>query len=737
MKRMSVVIVCLYALGCGGAGRDSQTLPTCTTNGDCANGYVCILEQCLQAVPQCAVDADCGDGERCSSDGVCFVEGTAGCTADTDCTNGQVCINSLCSTIAPHPDCGTDADCGTGQTCNLADGKCYALATPDPDCTNNDDCASGQVCIDSLCSLIAPTPDCVTDTDCGTGKKCLAGTCVVTPPTGGGAVGAMCTADTACTDGTCISQLPGGYCTQSGCDSVGCPAESTCFPFQSGQSFCLRDCAGSTDCLNNAHICDVDNVCWPGEEQPDPPPPTTGTGSVGSACQSDTDCKDPGAQCYPYTLNGQVTGFVNGYCLVNGCTSDASCPAGSTCEPIYQGGSGACVASCSATTDCRNTEGYMCGTLQGGAGPLCWPGCGQDSTCPNGYGCEGGICMPACTDTSCGPNKVCGPDGLCVDPPCSPGSCGGGMICNTTSGLCVPDLAGGPGAGPGPTCNNLPQKDCTGGASYCGQLLPFEPAEGTGYVNYPLNGETWTNQYRSYARRDLQMLIQWATAFVDCKSQGWGGGNGYPLGLGDMSESNGAIPGTSDGSPGHPAGTHVNGFDMDIAYYQNSGPNNYLKAICEHTSGGVDQYHCTTPPHLMDVWRNSLFLGALMSSNRTRVIGVDGQVGALAMQAMEVLCADGWLDAYACQAKDYLLAYEVTNTGKGWYNFHHHHLHISLKAWGAKPGMPVDTEQCLVAGCPDMQSSWNAADHKQIPGHSCVEPTLFDDLKPVEGPYSE
>jgi len=311
------------------------------------------------------------------------------------------------------------------------------------------------------------------------------------------------------------------------------------------------------------------------------------------------------------------------------------------------------------------------------------------------------------------------------------------MICNTSSGTCVPDLNGGPGPGPGPTCSNLPSKDCTGGATYCSELLPFSPVEGTGYVDYPLNGETWTNQYRSYARRDLQMLIKWATAFVDCKAKGWGGGNGYPLGLGDMSESNGAIPGTSNGSPGHPAGTHVNGFDMDIAYYQNSGSNNYLKPVCEHTINGQDQYHCTKPPHLMDLWRNALFLGALMSSNRTRVIGVDGQIGALAMQAMEVLCADGWLDAFACTAKDYLLAYEVTNTGKGWYNFHHHHLHISLKQWGAKPGMSMDTAQCLIAGCPDMQSEVSGDGKIDHTGHSCGKPTLFDELKPLEGPYSK
>ena len=48
----------------------------------------------------------------------------------------------------------------------------------------------------------------------------------------------------------------------------------------------------------------------------------------------------------------------------------------------------------------------------------------------------------------------------------------------------------------------------------------------------------------------------------------WTFSNGAELGLGDMSEANGAIPGASQGSPGHPEGTHVNGHDMDIGYYQ-------------------------------------------------------------------------------------------------------------------------------------------------------------------------
>jgi len=260
-------------------------------------------------------------------------------------------------------------------------------------------------------------------------------------------------------------------------------------------------------------------------------------------------------------------------------------------------------------------------------------------------------------------------------------------------------------------------------------LLPFEPANGTGYTNYPLNGESWDNQWRSYARRDLMMLIKWATAYVDCKAKSWGGGNGHPLGLGDMSEANGAIPGTATGQPGHPANTHENGNDMDIAYYQNKGSNNYLKPVCTHTINGADQYHCVGQPTLLDLWRTTLFIGALLSHEHTRVIGVDGKIGSLVEQAMPTLCANGWLPKVSCQKIQKGLAYEVTNGGAGWYAFHHHHLHVSMYGLaGGKPGA-MNGPQCLVPGC-------GAANFTSISDHAgCVGDLDYTDLHVIDMTY--
>lgn len=389
------------------------------------------------------------------------------------------------------------------------------------------------------------------------------------------------------------------------------------------------------------------------------PPP----GDPGAPCQADGDCKGTNPKCLT-----EAAGWPNGYCTDSGCTS-GGCPTGSEC---FQ------------TTSNNN---------------YCLVTCTDKSQCPSGYACHSaGACVPACTGAAdCDAGEVCNQQtGLCEDAPCTTGSCPSGLTCDTGSGKCVPDTGSGPPPGPGPDCTaQLPERDCKGTAAYCGELSSFEPKLGPGYDDYPINGETASNQYRSYARRDMQMLIKWAAAYVDCKAKGWNTGNGGAIGLGDMSEKDGSIPGTSIGQPGHPKGTHVNGYDMDIAYYQAGTPNNYLRSVCEHKIDGKDQYHCVKPPHLLDLWRTTMFLGALFTSQTVRVIGVDGQVGPLVESAMPSLCATGWLPQYSCDAmvgkyasqKQYGLVFETTNTGQGWYQFHHHHLHISLN--GKVPSNPT------------------------------------------------
>ena len=462
--------------------------------------------------------------------------------------------------------------------------------------------------------------------------------------------------------------MPAGYCSQACDDANPCPATGSCWNLGLDSNMCLLNCRRSADCREaDGYICDGDSTCFPGEDNPDPPPP--GEGNVGAPCDANADCQGAGAECIPEN-NGE---FRDGYCVNFGCSEQQPCPAGSECFRL-QDDNTVCLDTCNGADDCR--AGYAC----------------QDP----------GACLPGCEDDdACEGDQVCNDEGLCADPPCTPDSCPAGTFC-AENGQCQLDL-GEPPPGPIPNCDDVhPVDDCGGAEAVCGRNRAFEPDQGPGYWDYPINGETQQNQYRSYCRLDLQDVVKYASAKVECLSQNWAFGNREPLGLGDMSEANGAIPGTAIGRPGHPEGTHVDGHDMDIAYYQMRSENNWLRPICDHHINGRDQNRCVAPPNNLDVWRTALWLAYAHDAQTLRIIGVDGQVGQLVDAAIDQLCDAGWYRGDACVRQRRATTYEVENEGRGWYLFHHHHFHISLgrqPANGLLSSMPEAADACLRPDC--------------------------------------
>ena len=207
----------------------------------------------------------------------------------------------------------------------------------------------------------------------------------------------------------------------------------------------------------------------------------------------------------------------------------------------------------------------------------------------------------------------------------------------------------------------------------CADLAAFEPRTSSAYEDYPANGELQGLEYRSYLRGPLVPIVQEAAERVRVIADNWSSGHGAPIGLGDMSECDGSIPGTSVGAPAHPAGTHTGGLDIDIAYFQTGTANNRLRPVCVSALDGVDQGHCTGPPSLLDVPRTALFIDALAESGAVRVIGVDGLIGPLLEAGLQELCDAGITECAAVP-----LAYETSDTGLGWFTNHHHHLHVSF-----------------------------------------------------------
>jgi hypothetical protein len=217
----------------------------------------------------------------------------------------------------------------------------------------------------------------------------------------------------------------------------------------------------------------------------------------------------------------------------------------------------------------------------------------------------------------------------------------------------------------------LPPRDCDGPGSYCGELVWFSPPRGPGYEDDTIKGEISLPESTSYARRDLMMLIKYSAAKVACET------GARPLALGDMSDRNGATPGTAFGMPHHPLGSHEDGLDIDVGYYQRGTPDNRIRAICPHELDGADHRHCVAPPRTLDAERTALFIGALFESPRVRIVGIDGAAAPPVRTAITRLCRSQRITPAACAR--IRLGYETADTGRFWYLGHHNHMHVSLR----------------------------------------------------------
>jgi len=210
----------------------------------------------------------------------------------------------------------------------------------------------------------------------------------------------------------------------------------------------------------------------------------------------------------------------------------------------------------------------------------------------------------------------------------------------------------------------------------CNLIMQFPRSNGTFEGSYPEHPPVWSS-----VRREVAYLIRWAADEVMDRYPGT-----TPLGLLDMSEKDGSTPGTLAGSLRHPSGTHVNGNDMDVAYYQNDGANNG-DIVCPSHNGQF----CTGPATLLDAERTAYFLAQIFLHPDLRIVGVDPVVADDVIEAADDLLASGAISQYQRNRFDSKLAW-----GSGW-PFHHHHLHFSWD-WeaGWYSGGSVLPDGCMV-----------------------------------------
>jgi hypothetical protein len=220
-------------------------------------------------------------------------------------------------------------------------------------------------------------------------------------------------------------------------------------------------------------------------------------------------------------------------------------------------------------------------------------------------------------------------------------------------------------------CNEFFNK--TGQQGPCNEIMSFPQA------NSLEEGYVVSHEARySNLRRELIYLVRWAAAETAATFE-----NTNPIGLLDMSQADGDVPGRQDGQLRHPEGTHVNGNDIDVAYYQ-TGKNNLGRSVCPENG-----YFCTDEPDILDAERSAFFIARLMKTEHLRVIGVDTMIYPELIDAAKDLKSQGLLKSTDVQRMKSYLAW-----GDGW-PFHQHHLHFS---WDWEDGWYEDesTEACAL-----------------------------------------
>ena len=439
----SLLVVVL--LGCSGGGGDAdvgtsdagshetgQCVPDCQATW-CGNG-----DGCGGICTTCPANSTCSTFSwTCDCPGP-WCEGNC-CLPGQACEPGGTCEGQGCTPACDGKWCGADDGCGGKCT------RCPQNAGCDPanwtcDCAGTwcggDCCLPGQTCgPDETCQGQGCTPDCAgkwCGDDDGCGGKCkkcptnsacntdswscdcpgdwCGGNCCLT--------GEECGPDQTCQ--TCVPDCAGKDCGDDGCGGVCgiCGTDEVCIYDQC--TVCIPQCAGmdcgDDGCGGICGTCEPGKTCVLGKCQ-DPP-----KGGVGGPCTADYQCTDPGASCYPEAFGEDPTGFINGYCLVYDCSA-GSCPVGSDCFPLLEGGGGLCMATCDTVADCPQQKGYGCIQLSGLTETICWPDCTNDADCPDDAFCDQG-------DQQCVPDSL----GCSVSNPF--GYCPGDLVCQ--GGECKP-----------------------------------------------------------------------------------------------------------------------------------------------------------------------------------------------------------------------------------------------------------------------------------------------------------
>jgi hypothetical protein len=135
-----------------------------------------------------------------------------------------------------------------------------------------------------------------------------------------------------------------------------------------------------------------------------------------------------------------------------------------------------------------------------------------------------------------------------------------------------------------------------------------------------------------------------------------------PVGIGDLSEQSGAIPGTDEDKPRHPAPSHTNGFSVDVTYWRMGGRSLEDSPACPSKT----REFCDGA-HDVDVPATAALFAMFARSGRVVQIIVDPIMESDLGAALDTLVSSGVAGAAGAR--------KVLVSG---IPFHADHFHISL-----------------------------------------------------------
>jgi Cellulose binding domain len=409
----------------------------CDGNGACRSylaGTVCVPPTCSGSTAtlagRCNGTGACLAGSQqpcdpyaCGANGQC----QASCAANSDCTAGNVCNGTLCGRKTNGVDCASASECTSGF---CQQGVCCAGA-----CTGV--CSSCALTgTQGVCTAIPAGQDPLNQcadagpSSCGTDGACNgAGACRLYAPGFACAPGA-CSGSTATLAGRC-----------DGAGNCGAGAAQSCAPYVCGGTSCLGACADSTECTAG-NVCTADSC---------------GKKPLGAACGAAADCAGGFCEqgvccqtaCRGTCMSCALTG-TGGTCSTvpagqdpldqcsdagaASCATDGMCNGNGGCR-LYASGTACAPGSCAGTTYsppsacngtglCQAPASQSCGAYVCGTGGACLTTCSTSSDCAAPNICNAGICSKKPLGAVCGGAAEC-VSGLCQQGVCCSSSCTG------------------------------------------------------------------------------------------------------------------------------------------------------------------------------------------------------------------------------------------------------------------------------------------------------------------------